>query len=45
MAEDMEKVSRESPEQATQKAEIAIFCCAVIGVVVVIIGMVRGVFW
>ena len=44
MAEDMEKESHESPEQAAQKADIAIFCCAVIGVVVFVIGMVKGVF-
>ena len=44
MAEDMEKVSRESPVQAKEKADIAIFCCAVIGVVVIVIAMVKGVF-
>ena len=44
MAEDIEKESRTSPEQATEITEIAIFWCVVIGIVVIIIGMVKGVF-
>ncbi len=44
MAKDYVKTSRESMEQATETAEITIFWGAVIAVVVIVIGMIKGVF-
>jgi hypothetical protein len=44
MAEDYGKASRESLEQATEKSEIAIFCGAIIAIVVIVIGIIKGVF-
>ncbi len=44
MAEDYGKTSRESLEQAAEISEIAIFWGAVIAIVVIVIGMIKGIF-
>ena len=44
MAEDIEKGSRASAERATEITEIVIFWCVVIGIAVIVIGLMKGVF-